>query len=56
MNYYVYAYVRRAPGEGRSYYYYERTCGTERAAKDRVEELGPGAVYLVNHLIKGAFY
>lgn len=37
-------------------YVYERTCGTERAAKDRVAELGPRAVFTVNHTIRGAFY
>jgi hypothetical protein len=55
-NYYVYAYVRKPESGGRPYYYYERTCGTEDAAQRRVEELGPRAVYLVNHLIRGAFY
>lgn len=56
MNYFVFRYVRRPAGGGRPYYCYERTCGTERAARERVDELGPGAVYLVDHLVKGFFY
>lgn len=50
MNFYVYGYTNGY------YYYYERTCGTEEAAKRRVQELGGRAVYLLNHLIRGAFY
>ena len=49
MHYYVYSFK-----DGR--YIYERTCGTEDAAKERVKLLGPNAVYLVDHLIRGAFY
>lgn len=56
MHFYVYAYVDKPSDGGKPYYYYERTCGTERAAKDRVKELGGRAVYLVDHLIRGAFY
>ncbi len=40
-------------------YVYERTCGTEQDAKDRVAELrsrGEEALYLINHTIRGAFY
>lgn len=49
MHFYVYSFKG-----GR--YFYERTCGTEQAAKDRVRDLGPRAVYLVDHIIKDAFY
>jgi len=49
MNFYVYSFR-----DGR--YFYERTCGTESAARERVGMLGPRAVYLVDALIKGAFY
>ena len=57
MNYYVYVYVAKPECGGDPYYYYERTCGTERSAKERVRELGAHrALYLVNHLIRGAFY
>lgn len=38
---------------------YERTCGNERAAKDRVKELEERyeeATYRINDLIDGAFY
>lgn len=54
-NYYVY-YYRKGIG-----YVYERTCGTEAAAKDRVRALNnyygyDCAVYLIDHIIKGAFY
>lgn len=51
MHYYVYRF-KDADG----IYIYDRTCGSERAAKDRVRELGPRAVYLIDHLIRGAFY
>lgn len=51
-HYYVYSYRFQNGG----YYVYERTCGTEEAAKERVAKLGPRAVYLVNHTIRGAFY
>jgi hypothetical protein len=51
-----YVYTRRGDA-----YFYERTCGSEYAARRRVEELTerPGndqATYLLNHLIRGAFY
>jgi len=49
MWFYVYRFAN-----GR--YVFERTCGTEDAARDRIQKLGPGAVYLVNHLIAKAFY
>jgi hypothetical protein len=49
MHFYVYRFE-----DGR--YVYERTCGTEQAAKDRVKALGGRAVYLVDHLVKDAFY
>ena len=49
MHYYVYRFR-----DGR--YCYERTCGTEAAAKNRVLSLGGGAVYLVGHTIRRAFY
>lgn len=55
-NFYVYRYVRKPESGGRPYYSYERTCGNEVAARERVRELGDGAVYLVNHLVRGAFY
>jgi hypothetical protein len=55
-NFYVYRYVREPASGGRPYYSYERTCGSEDAARERVGELGDGSVYLVNHLIRGAFY
>ncbi len=55
-NFYVYRYVREPASGGRPYYCYERTCGSEDAARERVRELGDRSVYLVNHLIKGAFY
>ena len=48
-HYYVYSF---RDGD----YIYERTCGTERGAKAWVERLGPHAVYLINHTIRGAFY
>lgn len=38
---------------------YERTCGTEKAAKDRCEELKKhydDAKYFKNEIIRGAFY
>jgi hypothetical protein len=44
----------------RGIYIYERTCGTEERAKERCKELMSRgdctAIYLVNHIIKGAFY
>ena len=53
-------------GDGRTHFYvytfkdgryiYERTCGTEDAARRRVRELGRHAVYLINSTIRGAFY
>ena len=49
MNYYVYRFR-----DGR--YEYERTCGTEDAARTRVQRLGRGAVYLLGHTIRRAFY
>jgi hypothetical protein len=36
--------------------HYERTCGTEDAAKRLVGELGPRATYTVCATIRGAFY
>ena len=65
QHFYVYSYrewglkgTTRQPGEalGSAGYVYERTCGTEEAAKERVKEYGSRAVYLVNHLIRGAYY
>lgn len=56
MNFYVYVLHR---DKDRPYYWYERTCGTEQAAKDRVVELqrrGQEALYLINHIIRGALY
>ncbi len=55
-NFYVYKYVRKPEGGGGPYYCYERTCGNEDAARERVKELGDRAVYLVDHLIEDAFY
>lgn len=55
-SFYVYVYVEKPASGGKPYYFYERTCGTREAARERVKDLGPGAVYLVNHLIRGAFY
>lgn len=55
-NFYVYKYVSDPAPGCRPYYAYERTCGSEDAARERVKELGARAVYLVNHLISGAFY
>jgi len=55
-HYYVYKYVRKPADGGKPYYCYERTCGTERRAQERVKQLGEGSVYLINHLIRGAFY
>lgn len=61
-HFYVYVYVRTphpCNGSQKPYYYYERTCGTEKGAQDRVNELkkrGQEALFLINHLIKGAFY
>jgi hypothetical protein len=55
MHFYVYVF-HCGP---KNYYWYERTCGTEQGAKDRVTELqrrGQKALYLVDHLIRGAFY
>lgn len=49
MHFYVYSFKD-------GHYTYERTCGTELAAKGRVQELGPRAVYLVGHTIRKAFY
>lgn len=49
VHYYVYSFKN-----GR--YFYERTCGTEDAAKERVKTLGSNAVYLLGHTIRGAFY
>lgn len=37
-------------------YVYERTCGTENAAQQRVKELGPRATFTVNSTISRAFY
>lgn len=48
-HYYVYSFR-----DGR--YFYERTCGSEEAAQTRVKELGPQAVYLIDHILLGAFY
>ena len=58
QHYYVYVHGRTGSA-GTPYYWYERTCGTEQAAKDRVAELarrGVEALYLVNHVIKNAYY
>jgi len=51
LNFYVYYYR-----DGR--YFYERTCGTEESAQERVKELNKRgkAVYLIGHLIRNAFY
>ena len=49
IHFYVYRFKDGA-------YLFDRTCGTERAAKDRAKDLGPRAVYLVNHLVAKAFY
>lgn len=49
MHFYVYSFR-----DGR--YLYERTCGTEDAAQEWVARYGPRAVYLVGHIIRGAFY
>ena len=38
------------------FYVYERTTGTEDDALQWVARYGPRAVYLVDHIIKGAFY
>ena len=59
MNYYVYVFHRGKGNGADNYYWYERTCGTEYAAKSRVAELavrGQEALYLINHLIRGALY
>lgn len=52
-NYYVYYYK-----DGR--YTYERTCGTEQSAKDRVKTLiergYSHATYTINNIIKDAYY
>ena len=58
-SYYVYIFCRGQHNGAKDFYVYERTCGTERAAKERVLELqkrGEEALYLVNHIIKDAFY
>jgi hypothetical protein len=58
-HFYVFEYVENSRSGRKPYYYYERTCGTERAAQERVDELnkrGRKAVYLINHLVKGYFY
>ena len=55
---YVYVYVPPKAGAG-GYYRFDRTMPTENLAMGRVTELekrGQQAVYLVNHLIAGAFY
>ena len=52
MHFYVYTFHNNC-------YVYERTCGTKKSAKDRVDELkarGKEALYLINHTIRGAFY
>ncbi len=36
-------------------YIYQRTCGTEDAAKEWVAKLGRRATYLVNDIVKRAF-
>jgi len=46
-HFYVYSFR-----DGR--YCYERTCGTEQAAKEWVAKYGERAVYLVNATINGA--
>lgn len=48
-HFYVYSFKR-----GR--YVYERTCGTEAAAKEWVLKYGPRALYTINATINGAFY
>lgn len=47
-HYYVYRFERGA-------YLFDRTCGTAAAATERVRDLGPGSVFLVDHLIAKAF-
>lgn len=51
-HYYIYHLV-----SGSAYYFYG-TAGTEQAARDRVRELERygHAIFLKNHLIRGAFY
>jgi len=51
-------YVYYLSGDGAAYYF-DRTMGTERDARRRVQELEKNhrhAVFLKNHLIDGAFY
>ena len=55
-HYYVYVLHRDKDGV---WYAYERTCASEDGAKDRVAELarrGIEAIYLINFVIKDAFY
>lgn len=52
--YYVYSF--RTEGSMAGYYVYERTCGTEDAAKEWVVKYGYRAVYLVNDILRNAFY
>lgn len=58
-HYYVYTWRPEVMSRwSKGAYFYERTCGTEEAAKRWVAEYnrrGFRAVYLTNHLIKGAF-
>jgi hypothetical protein len=61
-HFYVYSIHRGVRNGGSNFlvdYVYERTCGTEQAAKMRVAELeesGQEAIYLIDHIIGGGFY
>jgi hypothetical protein len=48
-HYYVYSFKD-------GHYRYERTCGTEACAKERVAQYGKHAVYTINTTIRDAFY
>lgn len=56
MYFYIYTVKR---DDDRVCYIYERTCCSEERAKEWVAELqrrGEEAIYLINHVINGAYY
>lgn len=54
-HHYVYRFTKSPQYPG-GYYVYVCTMPTAESAKERVAELGPHAVYVIGHLIRGAFY
>jgi hypothetical protein len=56
MHFYVYSWRDWQVGRRCGAYVFERTCGTENAAREWVKRYGSRSVYTVDHVIQGAFY